>query len=213
LKNLRFLWEIFQSQAQTLDGSFVSEIYLLSMYIKMGVQMFVCKPVGMWRANGNPKTCTDLDKILQAHPYLSKKSWGAWNSKTWRTQFWKLFVKQMMLSKLQIDPGSARVPSTGNLHKSQKSLCAKSQLSSFKTVLGDKDDRWATTSNPYWYLWQNFCVNENINLHSIAYEDRINSSVSQSIFYFYGNIVCHHRFLLYHYVALPSSYILVALHP
>jgi len=29
----------------------------------MGVQMFVCLFVGMWRANGNPNPCTDLDEI------------------------------------------------------------------------------------------------------------------------------------------------------
>jgi len=29
--------------------------------------------VGMWRANGNANPCTDLDKILQAHPHLSKE--------------------------------------------------------------------------------------------------------------------------------------------
>jgi len=31
----------------------------------------------MWRANGNPNPCTDLDKILHPHPYLSKKGFGA----------------------------------------------------------------------------------------------------------------------------------------
>jgi len=30
----------------------------------------------MWRANGNPNPCTDLDKILCAHPYLSKEGFG-----------------------------------------------------------------------------------------------------------------------------------------
>jgi len=29
------------------------------------------------RANGNPNLCTDLDKILQAHPHLSKEGFGA----------------------------------------------------------------------------------------------------------------------------------------
>jgi len=38
----------------------------------MGVQMFVCL-----LANGNPNPCTDLDKILRAHPYLSKEGFGA----------------------------------------------------------------------------------------------------------------------------------------
>jgi len=37
--------------------------------MKMGVQMSVC----MWRANGNPNPCTDLDEILYTHPYLFKE--------------------------------------------------------------------------------------------------------------------------------------------
>jgi len=31
----------------------------------------------MWRANGNPNPFTDLDKILQVHPHLSKEGFGA----------------------------------------------------------------------------------------------------------------------------------------
>jgi len=31
----------------------------------------------MWRANGNPNPCTDLDEILHVHPHLSKESFGA----------------------------------------------------------------------------------------------------------------------------------------
>jgi len=31
----------------------------------------------MWRANGNPNPCTDLDETLHAHPYLSKEGFGA----------------------------------------------------------------------------------------------------------------------------------------
>jgi len=42
----------------------------------MGVQMFVCLAVGMWRTNGNPNPCTDLNEIFHAHPYLSKKGFG-----------------------------------------------------------------------------------------------------------------------------------------
>jgi len=26
----------------------------------------------MWRANGNPNTCIELDEIFHAHPHLSK---------------------------------------------------------------------------------------------------------------------------------------------
>jgi len=43
----------------------------------MGVQMFVCPSVGVWRANGNPNPCTDLDEILHAHPRVSKEGFGA----------------------------------------------------------------------------------------------------------------------------------------
>jgi len=32
---------------------------------------------------------------------------GAWNSKSWRTDFWKLFTKQKMFNRLQINQGSA----------------------------------------------------------------------------------------------------------
>jgi len=38
--------------------------------------MFVCLSVGMWRANGNPNPCTNLDEILHAHPHLSKEGFG-----------------------------------------------------------------------------------------------------------------------------------------
>jgi len=34
----------------------------------MGVQMSVCPPVGMWRANGNPNPYTDLDEIFTHIP-------------------------------------------------------------------------------------------------------------------------------------------------
>jgi len=51
-------------------------LYILSLYIKMGVQMFVCLFVGMWRANGNPNPCTDLDEIFHANPLLSKEGFG-----------------------------------------------------------------------------------------------------------------------------------------
>jgi len=30
----------------------------------------------MWKANGNPNPCTDLDKIFHAHPHLSKEGFG-----------------------------------------------------------------------------------------------------------------------------------------
>jgi len=47
-----------------------------SLYIKMGVQMFVYLSVGMWRANENPNPCPDLDEILHTHPHLSKEGFG-----------------------------------------------------------------------------------------------------------------------------------------
>jgi len=31
----------------------------------------------MWRANGNPNPCTDLDEILHAHPHLFKEGFYA----------------------------------------------------------------------------------------------------------------------------------------
>jgi len=37
----------------------------------------VCLSVGMWRANGNPNPCTDLDEILHAHSFLSKEGFDA----------------------------------------------------------------------------------------------------------------------------------------
>jgi len=43
----------------------------------MGVQMFVCPPVGMWRAYGNPNPCTEFDEMFHAHPHLSKEGFGA----------------------------------------------------------------------------------------------------------------------------------------
>jgi len=33
--------------------------------------------VGMWRANGNPNPCTNLDEILHALPHLFKVGFGA----------------------------------------------------------------------------------------------------------------------------------------
>jgi len=31
----------------------------------------------MWRANGNPNPCSDLDEIFHAHSHLSKEGFGA----------------------------------------------------------------------------------------------------------------------------------------
>jgi len=30
----------------------------------------------MWKANGNPNPCTNLDEILHTNPHLSKKGFG-----------------------------------------------------------------------------------------------------------------------------------------
>jgi len=66
----------------------------------MGIQMFVCPSVGMWRANGNPNPCTDLDDVLLTYPHLYKEGFGAGltpaphplnlgglKHKSWRTHF------------------------------------------------------------------------------------------------------------------------------
>jgi len=73
--------------------------------------MFVCLSVGMWRANGNPNPCTNLDEILHAHPHLSKVLVQVWpppphplgGPKTLKAEG-HIFK---MLSRLQINPGSA----------------------------------------------------------------------------------------------------------
>jgi len=60
-----------------------SSIYLLSsisyLYIKKWAYrcLFVFLSVGMWRANGNPSSCTDLDEILHAHSFMSKEGFDA----------------------------------------------------------------------------------------------------------------------------------------
>jgi len=52
----------------------------------------------MWRANGNPNPCTNLDEIFPAHPNLSKEgfgagltpttcAWGALKTESGRTHF------------------------------------------------------------------------------------------------------------------------------
>jgi len=68
----------------------------------------------MWRVNGNPNPCTDLDEILHTHPHLSKEGFGlgltpaplipwAWGPETPKAEG-HIFK---MLSRLQINPGSA----------------------------------------------------------------------------------------------------------
>jgi len=68
----------------------------------------------MWRANGNPNPCTNLDEILHAHPHLSEEGFGTGltpapsplgpgEPKTLKAEG-HLFK---MLSRLQINPGSA----------------------------------------------------------------------------------------------------------
>jgi len=69
----------------------------------------------MWRANGNPKPCTDHDEILYAYPHLSKKGFGPGLTpapsppgpgrlQTLKAEGDSIFK---MLSRLQINPGSA----------------------------------------------------------------------------------------------------------
>jgi len=68
----------------------------------------------MWRANGNPNPCINLDEILQAHSYLSKEGFGPVLTsaplppgprglETLKAEG-HIFK---MLSRLQINPGSA----------------------------------------------------------------------------------------------------------
>jgi len=55
--------------------------------------MFVCLPVGMWRANRNPNPCNNPDKILHTHLNLfgagltpvSSPIW-AWGPKTLKAE-------------------------------------------------------------------------------------------------------------------------------
>jgi len=69
----------------------------------------------MWRANRNPNPCINLDEILHAHPHLSKECFGTGltpapsplgpgGPKTLKAEGHIL----KMLSRLQINPGSAR---------------------------------------------------------------------------------------------------------
>jgi len=68
----------------------------------------------MWRANGNPNPCTNLDEILHAHLHLSKEGFGVsltptpplpgpGELETLKTE--GHIIK--MLSRLQINLGSA----------------------------------------------------------------------------------------------------------
>jgi len=74
----------------------------------------VCLSVGMWRANGNPNPCTDLDEILQVHFYMSKEGFGPGLTPTpsppgprgLETLKSEGHIFKM-LSRLQINPGSA----------------------------------------------------------------------------------------------------------
>jgi len=69
----------------------------------------------MWRANGNPNPCTDLDEILHAHRHLSKEGFGRdlppAPSPPWALGGPKTLKAEghifKMLSRLQINPGSA----------------------------------------------------------------------------------------------------------
>jgi len=76
----------------------------------------------MSRANGNPNPCNDLDETLHTHPHLFKEGFGAgltpstslilvWGPETLKAEeyafFEKLFAKQMMFNRKQINPGSA----------------------------------------------------------------------------------------------------------
>jgi len=70
LYTLEFHASFFSNQKYQVNT--LSSIYIY----KMGVQMFVCFSLGMWRVNGNPNPCTDLDEILHPYPHLSKEGFG-----------------------------------------------------------------------------------------------------------------------------------------
>jgi len=82
----------------------------------MGVQMFVCPYVSIWRANGNPNPCTDLDQIFTHIPtfprevsvqvYPAPHPLGLRGLKPYKMKG-PYFTKQKMFSRLQINPGSA----------------------------------------------------------------------------------------------------------
>jgi len=68
----------------------------------------------MWRANGNPNPCTNLDETLHAHSHLSSEGFspglipapscpGPWGLETLKAEG-HIFK---MLSRLQINLGSA----------------------------------------------------------------------------------------------------------
>jgi len=68
----------------------------------------------MWRANGNPNPCTDLDEIFHTHPHLSKEGFGPGLTPTpsppgprgLKTLKAEGHIFKM-LSRLQINPGTA----------------------------------------------------------------------------------------------------------
>jgi len=68
----------------------------------------------MWRANGNPNHCTDLDEILYTHPHLSKEGFGPGLTPAPSSPGPRVLETLKaeghifkMLSRLQINPGSA----------------------------------------------------------------------------------------------------------
>jgi len=86
----------------------------------MGVQMYVSLSVGMWRDNGNPNPYSDFNEILQAHPHLSKEGFGVGLTPLLphldlgglipfqlKATVLKTFTKQKMLTRMQMNPGSA----------------------------------------------------------------------------------------------------------
>jgi len=50
---------------------------IIEIYIYQNGLTDVCLSIGIWRANGNPNPCSNLDEIFQAHPHLSKEGFGA----------------------------------------------------------------------------------------------------------------------------------------
>jgi len=78
----------------------------------------------MWRANGNPNPCTDLDEILHPHPHVSKEGFGAGLTPTpssawaWRPKISKtkgnIFEKRLQNKRCsagcKLTRGQRRVP-------------------------------------------------------------------------------------------------------
>jgi len=80
-------------------------------------------------ANGNPNPCTDLDEIFHAHPHLSREGFGPGSipaPSPPEPQGLETLKAEghifKMLSRLQINTGSARVPQLVYMYKTLTSV-------------------------------------------------------------------------------------------